>query len=134
MWPALNAGLQVLLVLMKGGVAVMLLNLIVKLEKVLVAVTLCDGLVVPTLTLPKARLVGLTTSAPDGSCAWANLAAERPITKRRVKLKTVNAKRDDFVRDMAFLPRNTDHGSTSVVMYAPSLPAPQEFERLDREH
>ena len=85
--------------MMKGGVAMMLLNLILKLEKVLVAVTVCDGLVAPTLTLPKLRLVGLTTSPA------AALAVPRPITKRRVK--TENAKRDDFVRDMAFLPRNT---------------------------
>ena len=89
--------------MMKGAVVVMLLNLILKLVKVLVAVTVCDGLVVPTVTLPKARLVGLTTSP----CAMAGLAAARPITKRREKLRTENVKMDDFDRDMANPPKNS---------------------------
>ena len=66
----------------------------------LVANTVCDGLVVPMTTLPKLRLVGLTFS----DCALAIAGAAKPIAKMRVK--TENAKRDDFVRYMAFLPRN----------------------------
>ena len=81
---------------MKGAVVLMLLNLIVKPLKVLVAVTVCEELVVPTLTLPKARLVGLTTK----SAAEAGFAAASPNAKRRKKLKTENAKMDDFGRNM----------------------------------
>ena len=81
---------------MKGAVVLMLLNLIVKPLKVLVAVTVCEGLVVPTLTLPKARLVGLTTKSP----AEAGFAVASPNAKRRKKLKTESAKVDDFGRNM----------------------------------
>jgi hypothetical protein len=87
---------------MKGGVALMLLNLIVNLAKVLVAVTVCDGLVVPTLTLPKARLAGLTIS-----CAEAGVAAASPIEKRRKKLRTENVKMDNFDRNMVIPPMNS---------------------------
>ncbi len=57
-------------------------------------------------TLPKSRLVG--TSFSD--CALAIAGAAKPIVRSR--MKNASAKSDDFVRDMAFLPRNT--GSTSV--------------------
>jgi len=94
--PANSEPSHVSAVLMKGAVVLMLLNLIVKPLKVLVAVTVCEELVVPTLTLPKARLVGLTTR----SAAEAGFAAASPNAKRRKKLKTENAKMDDFGRNM----------------------------------
>jgi hypothetical protein len=91
---------------MKGSVVVMLMNLIRSSSKVLVAVTFCEGLVVPTATLPKSRLVGLTFRPP--SSAKAGFAAARPIAKRKAKLNTKKAKRDDFDRDMMNPPEKTE--------------------------
>ena len=89
----------------------MLAKSIVTFLEPLVASTVCSGLVLPTGTLPKLRLLGLTLRFAFGAAA-ANAGADatRPIVRRRVK--NASAKIDDFVRDMAFLPRNT--GSTSV--------------------
>jgi hypothetical protein len=103
--------------LRKGGEAVMLKNLTLPLM-MLVASTVCDGLVVPMTTLPKLRLVGLTLS----DCALASAGAAQPaIAKSRVK--TENAKRDDFVRDMAFLPRSNER----LQKRPPSLSRPDNF-------
>jgi hypothetical protein len=116
---------------MNGGAVRMLAMVIVTFLELLVASTVCSGLVVPTGTLPKLRLRGVTLRCAfpfAASAANTGADANTPMVKSRVRI----LKRDDFVRDMAFLPRNTDHGSTSVVMYAPSLPAPREFDRLDR--
>jgi hypothetical protein len=105
-WPASNEPSQVSAVLMKGAVVVMLMNLIRCSSKVLVAVTFCEGLVVPTATLPKARLVGTTLRPP--SSAEAGVAAARPIAKRKAKVNTENAKRDDFDRDIDKSSRDID--------------------------
>ena len=91
----------------------MLAKLIVTFLELLVASTVCSGLVDPTGTLPKLRLPGLTLRFAfpfAASAAKAGADAVRPIVRSRVK--NASAKIDDFVRDMAFLPRNTD--STSV--------------------
>jgi hypothetical protein len=121
--------------LMKGDVVVMLLNLILKLVKVLVAVTVCDGLVVPTLTLPNARLVGLTTSWPlDPPCADAGLGAARPIAKRRKKLRTENVKMDDFDRDMANPPMNSAATKVCTGAHKSPAPIPQDFADIDSRY
>lgn len=115
---------------MKGDVVVMLLNLILKLVKVLVAVTVCDGLVVPTLTLPKARLVGLTSSCP---CAAAGSAAARSIEQRRKKLRTENVKMDNFDRGMVIPPMNS--AATNVCAGAlHHLPIPRDFAEIDSRY
>jgi hypothetical protein len=78
--------------------------------ELLVANTLCGGLVVPTVTLPKLRLVGLTFRCAfpfPGSFAKAGVEMARPKAKRRVKLSTENANSDDFGRDMDDPPKNT---------------------------
>jgi hypothetical protein len=79
---------------------VMLLKRIVECLKVLVAVTLFDGLVFPTLTLPKARLVGLTFREPSPLSANARLAFARPSSRRTAKQKPENAKVNDLGRNM----------------------------------
>jgi hypothetical protein len=100
---------------MKGAEAVMLLNLTLPLM-MLVAWTVCEGLVVPTLTLPKARLVGLSFS----DCALASAGAAKPIKKRSAKLKTENVKVDNLGRDMINPPE------TYVCESAPlHLPSPK---------
>ena len=85
----------------------MLAKSIVTFLEPLVASTVCSGLVVPTGTLPKLRLRGVTLRFAfpfEGSAAKTGADANRPIVRSRVK----NAKRVDFVRDMVFLPRNTN--------------------------
>lgn len=87
----------------KGGVAKMVRNEIVSSSVMLVAATLCAGLVVPTATLPKSSRSGLTSSW-FSSNAKAELGKAKAMVRSRVK--TANVKRDKFVRRMAFLPRN----------------------------
>ena len=87
----------------------MLAKSIVTFLEPLVASTVCAGLVLPTGTLPKLRLRGLTLRFAfpfAASAAKTGADANRPIVRSRVKKES--AKDDDFVRDMAFLPRNTD--------------------------
>jgi hypothetical protein len=114
---------------MKGAEAVTLLNLIVNLLSVLVATVVCDGLVVPTLTLPKLRVSGLACSSSVASfSAKAGLAAAKPIARRRAKLKTKNVKKDDFGRDMINSSRENDSVTNVCVRAHPhnSFPAPNE--------
>ena len=87
----------------------MLAKSIVTFFEPLVASTVCAALVVPTATLPKLRLPGLTLRFAfpfAASAAKTGADAARPIAKSSVK--NANAERDDFVRDMVFLPRNTN--------------------------
>jgi hypothetical protein len=122
MWPAPKKVSQLLLVTMKGDVVVMLLKRIGCLPEVFVAVTVCEGLVVPTVTLPKARLVGLTLKPlPSAS---ARLAFARPIAKRRVKVKTENAKKDDFGRAMINSSRESDSVTNVCVRAHPHTLSP----------
>jgi hypothetical protein len=60
----------------------------------LVPVTVCEGLVDPTATTPKLRLVGVTVKL--GGSANVRLAVARPSSRRRAKVKTENVKPDDF--------------------------------------
>lgn len=62
-----------------------------------VAFTARDPLWVPTVTVPKAMLLGDTNSAES---AWAGFASANPTRRKRLKQKTENAKRDDFGRDI----------------------------------
>src|SRR5258707_4102828 len=61
-WLAPNDPSQVSLDFTNGGDARMLAKLIVTFLEPLVASTVCSGLVLPTGTLPKLRLLGLTLS------------------------------------------------------------------------
>jgi hypothetical protein len=70
----------------------------------LVTSTLCEGLVLPMVTLPKSRLLGLTLIFAFGSAKTAAGAAM--LIKKRAKLKTENAKIDDFGRTMTNPPKN----------------------------
>src|ERR1700730_17877857 len=102
-----NEPSQVSLDFMNGGEVRMLAKSIVTFLEPLVASTVCSGLVVPTGTLPKLRLCGLTLRFAfpfAASAAKTGADANRPIVRSRVK----NAKRVDFVRYMVFLPRNTN--------------------------
>jgi hypothetical protein len=96
---------QVSLDFRNGGAVRMLAKLIVTFLEPLVARTVFSGLVLPTGTLPKLRLPGLTLRFAFAVAAFAVADAARPIV--RSKVKNPSAKTDDFVRDMTFLPRNT---------------------------
>jgi hypothetical protein len=107
--------------LMKGAVATTLLILRLPLP-LLVPVTLCDGLVVPTATSPKARLVGATVNV----AACASDGTARLIAKRRKKLGTETARRDDFGRAMINPPKKATPFVMSVCVTRPpahSFPA-----------
>jgi hypothetical protein len=81
----------------------------------LVSVSVCEGLVLPTVTLPKLSNGGFSSSLPVSLpllSANARLGAAKPITRRSAKLKTENVKIDDFGRDM-FNPR-TNTAVTNV--------------------
>ncbi len=72
-------------------------------RRLLMANTVCADLVVPVTTLPKSRLSGLSSSRPfrfPSSMKATAGAAERIANKSR-KLRTENAKVDDFGRNMA---------------------------------
>jgi hypothetical protein len=102
---------QVLFVIVKPDVTKMDENVTTSSLNVLVTVSVCEALVVPTLTLPKLSLVGLadsscTPSVSASKIASAGFGATRPITRRRAKLKTKNPKMDDFGRAMADPPTN----------------------------
>jgi hypothetical protein len=87
----------------------MVKNLIVSSSNWLVAVTGCEALVVPTVTLPKLSAVGVASRSPVSllsSHANAGLGLARPISRRRAKVKTENAKMDDFCRDMVNPPKS----------------------------
>jgi hypothetical protein len=102
-----NEPSQVSLDFTNGGDARMLAKSIVTFLEPLVASTVCAGLVLPTGTLPKLRLPGVTLRFAfpfAASAAKAGADANRPIVRSRVK----TVMRDDFVRDMVFLPRNTN--------------------------
>jgi len=123
MCPAPKKVSQLLLVTMKGDVVVMLLKRIGCLLEVFVAVTVFEELVVPTVTLPKARLVGLTLKPLPS--ARARLAFARPIAKKRAKLKTMNAKKDDFGRAMINPPRNRTVTNVCVRAHPHTLSRPE---------
>jgi hypothetical protein len=121
-----NEPSQVSLDLTNGGAVRMLAMSIVTFLDLLVASTVCCGLVLPTGTLPKLRLLGLTLrfAFPFGaSLAKTGADAPRPIVRSRVK--NPSAKSDDFVRDMAFLPRNKK--SQRVFFERPLTSRPTEF-------
>jgi hypothetical protein len=104
-----NEPSQVSLDFTNGGAVRMLAMSIVTFLEPLVASTVCSGLVLPTGTLPKLRLLGLTLRFAfpfAASAAKTGADAARPIVRSRVK--NPSAKIDDFVRDMAFLPGNTN--------------------------
>jgi hypothetical protein len=90
---------QVLLVITKPDVTEMLENVRMSSSSWFLTVSVCEALVVPTVTLPKLSDEGLPSS---GSVSFANarLAFARPSSRRRAKLKTENVKMDDFERDM----------------------------------
>ena len=92
----------------KGGVAKIVKNEIVSSSVVLVAVTVWAGLVVPTTTLPKSSCSGFTSSSSSFSPhAYAIPGRARMSAKRRAKLRTENAKMDNFGRDMANPPKSS---------------------------
>ena len=101
-----NEPSQVSLDFTNGGDVRMLAKSIVTFLEPLVASTVFSGLVLPTGTLPKLRLPGLTLRFAFAVAAFAVADAARPIV--RSKVKNPSAKTDDFVRDMTFLPRNTN--------------------------
>jgi hypothetical protein len=69
----------------------------------LVPVTVCEGLVVPTETVPKLRLVGLTVKLGGSASALGD--ARPTTTKRSARLKTENAERNYFGRAMINPPK-----------------------------
>jgi hypothetical protein len=105
-----NEPSQVSVALRNGAEVEIDAKLITAFFELLVANTLCGGLVVPTVTLPKLRLVGLTFRCAfpfPGSFAKAGPDMPRPRAKSRVKLSIENEKSDDFGRDMDDPPENS---------------------------
>ena len=76
--------------------------------ELLVANTLCAALGVPTVTVPKSRLLVLRFRRafpfPE-FLAKAGVDAPSPITKNRAKLRSEKAKSDGFGRDMGIPPK-----------------------------
>jgi hypothetical protein len=68
---------------------------------VFVAETIAVGLIVPTATLPKATVVGLSSSGPPGDafCARARSGAAKAIAMRSAKLKPENVKPENVKVD-----------------------------------
>jgi hypothetical protein len=113
-----------LLVSTKPGVIMFWVIVTVSSPYALVIVSVCEGLVVPTVTLPKLSTTGLASNSPVSLLVFANarLAFARPSSRRRAKLKIVDVKTDDFGRDMINPPENRAY------VYGkrpPSLPAPK---------
>src|ERR1700720_1323848 len=123
-----NEPSQVSLDFTNGGDVTTLAKSIVTFLEPLVASTVCSGLVLPTGTLPKLRLLGLTLRFAfpfEASAAKTVADAARLIVRSRVK--NPSAKSDDFVRDMAFLPRNKKYQRVSFER--PLTSRPTEFLR-----
>src|SRR5579863_1362973 len=74
----------------------MLSNTIAIFFEPLVASTGCEGLVVPTFTLPKLRFLGLSFRV--AFCANASAGAVRSIARRSAKLSAESARTDNFDR------------------------------------
>jgi hypothetical protein len=89
-----------------------------------VAVTICAGLVVPMTTGPKLRLSGFS-SRFGSPPATASAGAAKPIATSRAKLRTENAKMNDFGRDMVNPPMNS--AVTSAFRRAHHFPTPDKF-------
>jgi hypothetical protein len=89
-----------------------------------VAVTICAGLVVPMTTGPKLRLSGFS-SRFGSPPATASAGAAKPIATSRAKLRTENAKMNDFGRDMVNPPMNS--AVTSAFRSAHHFPTPDKF-------
>jgi len=70
---------------MNGADAAMLRILIVTFLELLVADTVCSGLVLPIATLPKLRLLGLIFRCAFPFCAKTGVGEAKPIIKRKVK-------------------------------------------------
>jgi hypothetical protein len=85
----------------------MLSNAIVIFLELLVANTVCAGLVVPTLTLPKSSFFGSSFRCPfPFACASADTGAAKLNAHSSAKLRTENARTADFGRNMETPPRN----------------------------
>jgi hypothetical protein len=111
-WDAPNEPSQVSDALRNGADVKIAVKSITAFLELLVANTLCGGLVVPIATLPKSRFVGLSRRCAfpfPGSSAKAGRDMARPSAKSRMKLRIENAKRDDLGRDMDDPPKNSGY-------------------------
>ena len=89
------------LALRNGADARMLAKSIVTFLELLVAETVCEGLVVPVETLLKLRLEGLNLRRAFPDCANADAGALRLIARTSVKLSAASTTVDDFGRVIA---------------------------------